>query len=116
MIVAIVRAKLPEGMTRELHAERSRKSADRFLNMPGLIRKNYLVSFEQGVGGGAYTWESREAAEACHKKGSPWWENFVKSFGTEPEVTFYESPVLVDNVVGDIFTPGTVLTRQKANA
>lgn len=105
MIIALVQAKMPEGLTREEHAKRSKNGADRFLGMPGLMRKNYLANFESRVGGGAYCWETREAAEACHRPGSDWWENFKKNFGVEPQVTFFESPVLVDNVLGEIITP-----------
>ena len=114
MIIAIVQAKMPEGLTREEHAERSKKSAQRFLGMSGLMRKNFLANFEKGVGGGAYCWETREAAEACHSPGGAWWENFTKSFGVEPEVSFFESPVLVDNVLGKIVTPEETVPAEGA--
>ena len=86
MIIAFVRAPMPEGLTRAQHAERSQKGAARFQGMPGLMRKNYLANFEDRVGGGVYCWETREAAEECHRPGGPWWENFTKAFGVAPEV------------------------------
>ena len=114
MIIAFVRAPMPEGLTRAQHAERSQKGAARFQNMPGLMRKNYLANFEDRVGGGVYCWETREAAEECHRPGGPWWENFSKAFGVEPEVTFFESPVLVDNIVGEIIAPEAALPSESA--
>jgi hypothetical protein len=114
MIIAIIQAKMPEGLTREQHAERSKKSAERFLGLSGLMRKNFLADFDKRVGGGVYCWETREAAEATHSPGSAWWENFTKSFGVEPEVSFFESPVLVDNVLGRILTPEEAVPAEGA--
>jgi len=32
------------------------------------------------------------------------WRSFVRGkYGTEPSVTYFESPVVVDNVTGEIF-------------
>jgi hypothetical protein len=61
--------------------------------MPELVRKNFL--FGHGKGGGVYLWKSLEAAEQAY---SPEWRSMMTSrFGSEPAVTFFESPIEVDN-------------------
>ena len=67
--------------------------------MPGLIRKYYLYG-DDGVAGGAYLWESREAAEAVYT--AEWREMIAARYGSEPMVTYFETPLVVDNVSGDV--------------
>jgi hypothetical protein len=100
MITAVVTAPLPQGLTREKWLENTKNIAGRFQTVPGLIRKQFLFDAERGVGGGIYLWESREAAETCYK--GVWRENFTKSFGVEPSIQFFDSPVVVDNEIKDI--------------
>ena len=95
MITAIVTAKIPEGWTREQYLDHAKRIAERFQAIPGLIRKQFLFSEEQGLGGGVYLWQTREAAEACYR--GVWRENFRNSFGAEPDIVFFDSPVIVDN-------------------
>ena len=102
MITAVVTAPIPEGFTDEKYAENVRKIADRFRTIPGLVRKNFLFSAEQGIAGGVYLWESREAAEACYAEGGRWREAFTSTFGAPPKIAFFDTPVVVDNVVGEI--------------
>jgi hypothetical protein len=95
MITPLVTAKIPEGWTREQYLEHAKRIAERFQAIPGLIRKQFLFSAERGVGGGVYLWETREAADACYR--GVWRENFRNSFGVEPQILFFDSPVVVDN-------------------
>ncbi len=102
MITAVVTAPIPDGFTSEKYRENVEKIADRFRTIPGLTRKNFLFSSEQGLAGGVYLWESREDAEACYAEGGPWREAFVSAFGVQPKIVFFDTPVVVDNVVGEI--------------
>lgn len=102
MITAIVQFKVPAGTTRAQVLDNMHKAAPRFLGMPGLVRKNFLFDEGRGVGGGVYTWESREAAEKVHAEGGPWWTAIRTMYGVDPEIAFYESPVIVDNTVNEI--------------
>lgn len=104
MITAIVKFKAPHGATREKIFENMKAAAPRFEDMPGLIRKNFLFDEKRGVGGGVYTWENREAAEAVYAEGGPWREAIRTLYGVDPEITIYETPVIVDNEVGEIRT------------
>jgi hypothetical protein len=100
MITAIVTARIPQGMTYEAYIENTNRIAARFQQIPGLIRKNFLFSKSQGLGGGVYLWETREAADKCYA--GVWRENFVKAFGVEPNIAFFDTPVVVDNAAGEI--------------
>ena len=97
MIIAVVQFDLPDDVTREKAIEMFRSVAPKFQNMPGLMRKNFLFSDESRKGGGVYLWKDRETAEKVHAEGGPWRENIRKLMGVDPQVVFYDSPVLVDN-------------------
>lgn len=96
MITTIVRFRLPEGTTLDDAKGMFEKSAPNYKAAPGLVRKYYLFG-EDRVGGGVYLWESREAAD---KQYSVAWKNMIaEKFGTVPEITYYDTPVIVDNSV-----------------
>lgn len=96
MITAIVQFKLPEGTSLEKATEMFEASAPRYRGLPGLIRKYYLYG-EGGVGGGAYLWESREAAERVYT--GAWRKSIEERYGVAPTVTYFETPVIVDNTL-----------------
>jgi len=100
MITVLVTVKLPREMTREKWLENTKNVAARFQGVPGLARKNFIFNRDTGLGGGVYTWESLEIAEKFHA--GPWRENIIKMFGAEPQIQYFDSPVIVDNVVGKI--------------
>jgi hypothetical protein len=96
MITAVVTFKLPPGITREQRVEQMKQASARFQSVPGLIRKQFLYDEARGLGGGVYLWETREAAEACYR--GPWRDSVRKAAGgSEPEIAWFESPVVVDN-------------------
>ena len=95
MITAVVTFNIPPGTTREQWLTQTRQAAERFQNVPGLIRKQFLYS-ERGLCGGVYLWETRQAAEACYR--GPWLDNVRKaSGGNEPDIAWFETMVVVDN-------------------
>lgn len=100
MITAIVTARIPEGMTYEKYVENTKRIAPNFQSIPGLVRKYFLFSEEQGLGGGVYLWQSREDADRCYA--GVWRENFVRIFGVQPDIAFFNSPIVVDNEVKKI--------------
>lgn len=102
MITALVQFKVKDGTTREEVFTNMKNVAPKFEGMPGLLRKNFLFDEERGVGGGAYTWETREAAEKVYAEGGPWREAIRNLYGVDPEITIFETPVVVDNEKGEI--------------
>jgi hypothetical protein len=100
MVTAIVQFKLPAAISRQKAAELFAGSAARYRQVPGLIRKYYLLSEDGGSAGGVYLWQCREDAERMY---TPQWKAFVKDrYGTEPQIAYFESPVIVDNLSGQI--------------
>lgn len=100
MITAIVQIKLSNKISLEKATGLFSDTAQKYQDTPGLIRKYYLLSEDGGAFGGAYLWESREAAEQLYTED---WHRYIKdTYGTEPSITYFQSPVIVDNLSGSI--------------
>jgi len=94
MITAIVRFRLAQGTTCEDAKAMFEKSAPNYRGVPGLVRKYYLYGDDK-TGGGVYLWSSREAAERFYS--DSWKSMIAQRYGAQPEITFYDTPVIVDN-------------------
>lgn len=97
MITALVQFDLSYGTTVAEAAELFMQSAPEFRAMPGLIRK-YCMIGDRGNVVAACLWEDREAAEQSLNE--DWRRLFAQRYGTEPTVTFFATPVVVDNALG----------------
>ena len=106
MIIAVVQFNLPEGVDRAKALEIFQAVAPKFKGMPGLIRKNFLFNDEIGTGGGVYLWQDRETAEKVYAEGGAWREAIRSNYGVDPTITYYDSPVQVDNDAGEIRVDG----------
>ena len=100
MITALVQFKLPEPLTRDKAKEVFSSTAPKYREVHGLIRKYYLLSEDGGTAGGVYLWKSRKDAEQLYN--DDWKEFIMEKYGSEPSVTYFDSPVVVDNLVGEI--------------
>ena len=104
MIIALVQIKLPEPMAQEKAQAVFAGTAPKYREVKGLIRKHYLLSEDGATAGGVYLWKSREAAEQLYTDD---WKTFIlQKYGTEPSVTYFVSPVVVDNLIGQIIVDG----------
>ena len=102
MITALTTFTLPKPITREEARSIFLSTAPKYQGVPGLLRKTYLLSEDGLTAGGVYFWNSKAEAEAVY---TPAWRSFVKEkYGTEPSITYFESPVVVDNVAQQIFS------------
>ena len=102
MITAVVQFSLPKPVSLEEAARTFETTAPKYQNLPGLVRKYYLRSEDGTRAGGVYLWESRAAAEAVY---TGEWKARVKSvYGSEPEIAFFDTPVIVDNQAGGEIT------------
>ena len=54
-------------------------TAPKYRDVPGLIRKYYLLSEDGGTAGGVYLWETREAAEAMYNR--EWYAFIEEKYG-----------------------------------
>ncbi len=100
MITALVQIKLPEPMATDKAQSVFAETAPKYREVKGLIRKYYLLSEDGETAGGVYLWKSREASEQLYTDD---WKTFItQKYGTKPSVTYFASPVIVDNLVGQI--------------
>jgi len=100
MITEIVTFKLPNGTTREEVIANYEKTAPTWRENPDLIRKNYLFDADKGIAGGVYLWKEKAHAEKWH---GPEFRKKVKEiYGAEPVSQFFETPIVVDNLAGEI--------------
>lgn len=100
MITAFVQFKLPKGTSREDVMKAFRTSVEQLDGHPGLIRKYYLYDAEANTAGGVYLWESREAADALYT--AEWLKMITARYGSEPDILWFETPVVLDNAAGEV--------------
>ena len=102
MITALVQFKLPQALSHEKAREIFSGTAPKYREVQGLICKYYILSMDGETAGGVYLWDSKENAERLY---TDEWKNFISDkYGALPSVTYFESPVIVDNVTGKIVT------------
>ncbi len=104
MITALVQIKPSAPLTRDKAQEILSNVAPRFRDVPGLIRKYFLRSEDGGIVGGVYLWKSRADADRFYDGGFR--QSIFERYGSEPSVTYFESPVVVDNLEGETITAG----------
>ena len=102
MISVLVQFDLPSSLTIDQSREVFLASAGRYQGVEGLIRKYYLLSEDGKTAGGVYLWESRKLAEVFYNDG--WKTLIIERYGAVPVVTYFDSPVIVDNMIGKILT------------
>ena len=76
------------------------KTAPSWRKNPDLIRKNYLFDADKGIAGGVCLWKEKARAEKWH--GADFRKKVKEVYGVEPESQFFETPIVVDNVAGEI--------------
>ncbi len=102
MITVLVQFKLPQPVTCEQAREIFLATAPKYREIPGLLRKYYVLSEDGGTGGGVYLWKSREDSARLYTQE---WKTMVRErYGAEASLTYFECPVVVDNVYGQIVT------------
>ena len=102
MITAITTFRLPKPVTREEARRIFLSTAPKYRGVPGLFRKCYLLSEDGSTVSGIYLWNSRAEAETMYTES---WRDFVRGkYGTDPSVTYFETPVVVDNVSREIIS------------
>lgn len=102
MITVITTFRLPKPITREEARTIFLSTAPKYQGVPGLVRKVYVLSQEGNMVGGIYLWKSRAEADAMYTES---WKAFVREkYGTDPSVTYFDSPVVVDNLTHEVLS------------
>ena len=94
-VTAVVNFAIPEGKTEEELVAGFESSTALYRDVPGLLRKYYLLSEDRRTGGGVYIFETRADAERVHDE--VWRARLRERMGVEPDVRYFDSPVIVDN-------------------
>jgi hypothetical protein len=100
MITTLVEFRLSAPISLEEATRRFEESAPKYRNLDGLVRKYYIRSQDGNVAGGIYLWNSRQAAERVYD--GEWRDRVKRLYGAEPTITWFDSPVVVDNEAGTI--------------
>jgi hypothetical protein len=95
MITVITRFAVPASINAsQMHAGFT-QIAPAFRNVPGLIRKQFLLSADGHTAGGVYLWEEEESARTfMQRRVAPM---IREKYQVEPTIEFYHSPVQVEN-------------------
>lgn len=102
MITVVTAFTIAKPVTRDEARSIFMSTAPKYRGVQGLFRKTYVLSDDGKTLGGVYLWNSRPDADAMYTEA---WRAFVKEkYGTDPSVTYFESPVVVDNVTQEILT------------
>ncbi len=99
MITAFSRFRLPPGLNREQILADIQHSLPMYKGRDGLIRKYICIDIEQGVGTGVYLWNDRAKAEAFFAIARA---KIKEQTGSEPEISYMDTPVVVDNLTGEV--------------
>src|SRR5215204_1878883 len=100
MITVITTFRLPKAITRDEARKIFLSTAPKYQGVAGLVRKVYVLSRGGDTAGGIYLWNSRSEADAMYTET---WKAFVRDkYGTEPSLTYFDSPVVVDNLTHQI--------------
>ncbi|HTY20837.1 MAG TPA: YdhR family protein [Geobacteraceae bacterium] len=100
MITAFVQFRLPKPVTPEQARAIFLGTAPKYQETPGLVRKYYILSQDGRTAGGIYLWKSRGEAERLYSDN---WKAFIlEKYEALPTVTYFDTPVVVDNVTHQI--------------
>jgi hypothetical protein len=100
MITAIVLYDLPPHIGRAECLAHFQMIAPGFLSAPGLVRKQFIYAIGGGEAGGAYMWESLDAAKAFYS--GPWHDGIVERYGNPPRITYYDTFAVTDVPAGTV--------------
>jgi hypothetical protein len=100
MILAIVTFRYGDNFDPDHFSQTSRSRRDFYVGLEGLRQKLYWLDRERREAGGAYVWESREAANRVYS--DAWKARAEESFGAKPEVRYVDiTDVIVNRPVSD---------------
>ena len=102
MITVITTFPLPKPITPEEARSAFLSTAPKYRGITGLFRKYYFLSQDRKTLGGIYLWNSRAEAETMYTES---WRTFVRDkYDADPSVTYFDCPVVVDNLSGEILS------------
>jgi hypothetical protein len=98
MITEYVLFDLPAGITRDEVVAGMHEVAPRWQKEGKLVRKTFIYDPQANVAGAFYLWEDRASAERAHD--DAWRQRIRDSYGSEPRIRYFDTPLVVDNALG----------------
>lgn len=95
MTTVVTRFSVPANVAAEHMRAGFSEVAPHFRNVPGLVRKQFLLSPDGKTAGGVYLWDDEAAARAFMLESVA--PMIRAQFKVEPTIEFFESPVIVEN-------------------
>jgi hypothetical protein len=100
MITAFVQFRLPQQLSLAQAREKFISTAPKYREIEGLLRKYYILAKDGKTAGGVYLWRSQQDAEKLYT--DAWKKFIVEKYGAEPTIIYFDSPVVVDNLMAEI--------------
>lgn len=100
MITEYVLFNLPVGISREDVIAGMHEVAPRWRKETELIRKTFVHDPVANQAGAFYLWRNRAAAERAHDQA--WRQRIRDSYGCDPVIRYFDTPLVVDNALGQI--------------
>ena len=91
-VAAIVRIRIPTGVSRDTLIAEFNKSAPFYRSVSGLARKYFLIT-DDGQFGGVYLWKSRDAGQAFFD--AAWRDRVLKTYGSPAQLDWFDAPVIL---------------------
>ncbi len=98
MITEYVLFALPAGITREEVVAGMFEVAPRWQKEPDLIRKTFVFDAQASQAGAFYLWKNKASAQRAHDQA--WRDRIRSQYGSDPQVRYFETPLVVDNALG----------------
>ena len=95
-VAVVVAINIPPGLARTQIEGLFKQQSPAFQKLPGLKQKYFTVNANQA--GGIYLFASRAAAEAFFT--TQWTEQVTKTYGSKPNVTYFDAPVIIQGPAG----------------
>jgi hypothetical protein len=113
MITVFSKFPLRSGLDRGTAVAEVLETVGWYRRRPGCIRKYIALNWDEGYGYGVYLWRSRAEAEAFYAEAVPVIEAQV---GRRPDITYFDTPVVLDNADGVVVVDGQVVERFEPSA
>jgi hypothetical protein len=105
MITVISKFQIRPGLTRDVALDEIQETIGWYQGREGCIRKYICMNWDEGYGYGVYLWSDRGLAEAFYAEAT---KEIERQTGAPPEITFFDTPVVVDNAAGQVIVDGQV--------
>lgn len=103
MITELVLFDLPKDITREEVMAKYKQTVSTWSKNEDLVHKFYFFDAVKSRGGGVYIWKTKAAAHRWH--GEDYRVRIRALYGSEPKMTYFDTLVVVDNVLNQVSEP-----------